>query len=169
VPSEPRSHADAPASGGGSGAGRLPGQDAELVAFGIGERDPAAAVWPPVIGQLRCPECEDPLGLLLARAVGRPEVQVDPVWDGDEEQELAPVSRGDQAFLVTGLVRVVRIFDEVQNIRLEDRLRVGIQGVKRRVRYAAGHYGSLDCQRRGSQPVFAAARRSSVRTGRRTR
>ena len=50
-----------------------------------------------MVGQLRCAEREDPLSLLLARAVGRSEVQVDPVlhglavWDGDEEQELAAV------------------------------------------------------------------------------
>src|SRR5258706_9019922 len=109
-------------SGGGSGAGRVLGQDAELVALGIGERNPAAAIRPPVVGQLRCPERDDPLGFLLAGAVGRSQVQVDPVlhrlavWDGDEEQELAPVSRRDQAFLVTWLVRVVRIFEEVQNL-----------------------------------------------------
>jgi len=40
-------------SGGGSGAGRVAGQDAELVALGIGERNPAAAIGPPVVGELR--------------------------------------------------------------------------------------------------------------------
>ncbi len=69
-------------SGGRAGAGRFPRQDAELVALGIGERNPATAVRPPVVGQLRRPEREDPLGLLLARAVGWPEVEVDPVLDG---------------------------------------------------------------------------------------
>ena len=38
-------------SGGGAGAGRVLGQDAELVALGIGERDPAAAIGSPVISQ----------------------------------------------------------------------------------------------------------------------
>src|SRR5215472_11605018 len=63
---------------GGPGAGRHCGQDAELIAHRIGDRDPAAAVRPPVIGQLPRPEREEPLGLLLSTAVGRPEVQVDP-------------------------------------------------------------------------------------------
>src|SRR5450755_3352861 len=114
-------------SGGGSGADRLPGQDAELVALGITERDPAAATGSPVAGQLRRPEREDPLSLLLPGAVCRPQVQVDPVLhhlatgDGDEEHKLAPVPRHDQALLVSWLVRVVRVFDEVQNLRPEDR------------------------------------------------
>jgi hypothetical protein len=60
----------------GSRAGWFLGQDAELVAFGIGECDPAAAIGAPVVGLLRGPECEDPLGLLLASAIYRPQVQV---------------------------------------------------------------------------------------------
>jgi hypothetical protein len=35
-----------------SRAGWFLGQDAELIALGVGERDPAAAVGPPVVGQL---------------------------------------------------------------------------------------------------------------------
>ena len=72
----PRSDMGARLSGRGSGSGWFPGQDAEFVAFGIGERDPAAAIGPPVVGLLRGPEREDPLGLLLASAIYRPQVQV---------------------------------------------------------------------------------------------
>ena len=72
----PRCDTGARLSGRGSGAGWFLGQDAELVAFGIGQRDPAAAIRPPVAGLLRGPECEDPLGLLLASAIYRPQVQV---------------------------------------------------------------------------------------------
>ena len=72
----PRCDIGARLSGRGSGAGWFLGQDAELVAFGIGQRDPAAAIRPPVVGLLRGPECEDPLGLLLASAIYRPQVQV---------------------------------------------------------------------------------------------
>jgi hypothetical protein len=39
-------------SGGSARAGRVFGQDAELVALRIGERDPAATVGPPVIGEV---------------------------------------------------------------------------------------------------------------------
>jgi hypothetical protein len=39
-------------SGGSTRAGRILGQDAELITLGIGERDPAAAIRPPVIGQV---------------------------------------------------------------------------------------------------------------------
>jgi hypothetical protein len=126
------------------------GQDAEFVAFGIGERDPAAAIGPPVVGLLRGPEREDPIGLLLARAICRPQVQVHAVLhrlairDGDEQQQLAPVARHDEAFLVPWLVRVIRVLGEVQHLRPEDRLCVRIPGVDRRVRYSASHGGSLN-------------------------
>ena len=49
-PLMPRSDMGARLSGRGSGAGWFLGQDAELVAFGIGERDPTAAIGPPVVG-----------------------------------------------------------------------------------------------------------------------
>jgi hypothetical protein len=68
-------------SGGEAGAGRVLGQDAELVALGIGERDPAAAVGPPVVGQLRRAQRQEPLGLLLAGTVHRAQVKVYPVFD----------------------------------------------------------------------------------------
>src|SRR5262245_36734935 len=41
-----------PLSGGGARASGFLGQDAELVALGIGECDPAAAIGPPVISKL---------------------------------------------------------------------------------------------------------------------
>src|ERR1700733_3196073 len=134
----------------GSGAGWFLGQDAELVAFGIGECDPAAAIRAPAVGLLRGPECEDPLGLLLARAIYRPQVQVHAVLhrlairDGNEKQQLAPVARHDEAFLMPWLVRIIRVLGEVQHLRPEDRLRVSIPGVDRRVRYTASHGGSLN-------------------------
>ena len=67
------------ASSGGAGASRILGQDAELVAFGIGKRDPAAAIGPPVISKLGRPQRHDPFHLLLAGAVDWPQVEVDPV------------------------------------------------------------------------------------------
>jgi hypothetical protein len=103
-----------------------------------------------MVGQLRCAEREDPLGLLLTGAVCWPKVRVHPVLhrlavrDGDEKQELAPIPRHDQALLVPSLVRIVGILDEVQHLGPEGRLCVGIPGVERRMRYAAGHDGSLE-------------------------
>ena len=38
------------------------------------------------------------------------------IGNGDEQQQLAAVARGDQAFLVSGQVRVIRIFNEVQHL-----------------------------------------------------
>ena len=105
-------------SGGSARAGRILGQDAELVALRIGERDPATAIGPAMIGEVRRSQREDPLHLLLVGAIHRAQVKVHPVLhllrvgDGDEQQELAAVTRGDQAFLVSGLIRVVRIFSE---------------------------------------------------------
>jgi hypothetical protein len=40
------------------------------------------------------------------------------------------VAQGDQAFLVTGFVRIIGIFDEVENLRPEDRLRVGVMAIE---------------------------------------
>src|SRR5215471_6045881 len=80
-------------SGGGAGAGRVLGQDAELVALRIGERDPATAIGPAVISEVRSSQREDPLHLLFAGAIGRAQVKVHPVLDlltvgdGDEQQE----------------------------------------------------------------------------------
>jgi hypothetical protein len=65
------------------------------------------------------------------------------IRDGNEKQQLAPVSRHDEAFLVPGLVRIIRVLGEVQYLRPEDRLCVSIPGVDRRVRYTASHDGSL--------------------------
>ena len=74
VPARP-----SPSSGSGARPGRVLGQDAELIALGISERDPAAAIGPPVIGELRRTQREDPLHLLLPSAVHRAQVQVHPV------------------------------------------------------------------------------------------
>jgi hypothetical protein len=85
------------------------------------------------------------------------------VGDRDEQQELAPVARGDQAFLVLRLVRVIGIFDEVQHLRPEERLRVGVDRIEGRVRDAAGHGDSLDRSREGRQTVSAARARAGPR------
>ena len=58
-------------SGRGSGSGWFLGQDAKLIAFRIGERDPAAAIGPPVVGLLRGSECEDSLSCSRVRSTGR--------------------------------------------------------------------------------------------------
>src|SRR5690348_10504086 len=68
-------------SGGGAGAGRVLGQDAELVSLRIGERDPATAIGPAVISEVRGSQREDPLHLLFAGAIGRAQVKVHPVLD----------------------------------------------------------------------------------------
>ena len=47
------------------------------------------------------------------------------------------------------LVRIVGILDEVKHLGPEDRLREGIPGVERGMRYAAGHYGSLEHEGEG--------------------
>jgi hypothetical protein len=49
-----------PSSGGDARPGRALGQDAELIAPGARERDPAAVIGPPVTGELRRTQCEDP-------------------------------------------------------------------------------------------------------------
>src|SRR5260370_41396106 len=79
------------------------------------------------------------------------------VWDRDEQQELAPIARGDQTLLVSRLVRVIRIFDEVQNLRPEQRLRVGVDGVEGRVRDTAGHGDSPDSSRQDRQTGYGPA------------
>src|SRR5262245_11973170 len=66
-------------SGGSARAGRILGQDAELVPLRIGERDPATAIGPPMIGEVRRSQREDPLHLLLAGAIHRAQVKVHPV------------------------------------------------------------------------------------------
>jgi hypothetical protein len=50
---------------------------------------------------------------------------------GDEQQDLARVPRCNHAFRTPGLVRVVRVFDEIRDLRPEDRLGVGVPGVER--------------------------------------
>jgi hypothetical protein len=52
------------------------------------------------------------------------------VWNRDEQQQLAAVARDNQAFFVSRLVRVIRIFSEAQDLRPEDRLRVGVDGIE---------------------------------------
>lgn len=160
----PRSDMGARLSSRGSGAGWFLGQDAELVAFGIGECDPAAAIGATVVGLPRGPECEDPLGLLLASAIYRPQVQVHAVLhrltirDGNEKQQLAPAARHDEAFPVPWLVRIIRVLGEVQHLRPEDRLCVRIPGVDRRVRYAAQSWRQFQSPVWSRQTVYAAAR-----------
>jgi hypothetical protein len=79
-----------------------------------------------VIGKLRCPQLQEPFHLLLPGAVDRTQVEMDPVLhmlvvrDGNEQQKLALVARDDEAFLVPGLVRIVGIFYEVENLGPED-------------------------------------------------
>ena len=71
------------------------------------------------------PESEDPLGLLLASAIDRPQVQMHAVLhclairDGNEKQQLGPVARHDEALVVPRLVRIIRILGEVQHLRPE--------------------------------------------------
>src|SRR2546426_12665506 len=86
------------------------------------------------------------------------------VWDRDEQQELAPIARGDQALLVSRLVRVIRIFGEVQNLRPEQRLRAGVDGVEGRVRDTAGHGDSLDSSRARSSGKNACVTRIGPKT-----
>jgi hypothetical protein len=87
---------------------------------------------------------------MLAGVVNRAQIQVHPVLylldigHRDEEQELTAVTRGDQTFRMSGLVRIIGIFDEVQNLRPKDRLCVRVRGVKGRVRDAGHHGYSLD-------------------------
>ena len=63
--------------------GQAPGPDRirELVALGIGEHEPAPAVGSPTVGHLRRPKGEDAIGLVLATAVGRPQIEMDPVLE----------------------------------------------------------------------------------------
>ncbi len=78
-----------------------------------------------MVRQIRRAQRENSLDLLLAGAVRGLQVQVDPVLpllavaNGNEQQHLTAVARGDQAFLVAGLVRVAGILNEVQHLRPE--------------------------------------------------
>jgi hypothetical protein len=79
-----------------------------------------------VIGKLDCPQLQEPFHLLFPGAVDRTQVEIDPVLhllavrDSNEQQKLGLVARDDEAFLVPGLVRIVGIFDEVENLGPED-------------------------------------------------
>lgn len=103
-----------------------------------------------MVGEMGCSERENPVDFLLPRAARRAQVEVHAVLEllavrhGDEKQELTAIPRADQAFVVSRLVRVVKIFDEVQYLRPEHGLRVGVNGVERGMRDAADHVGSLD-------------------------
>lgn len=109
-------------SGGGARTRRIFGQDAELITFGIGQSDPAAAVGPSEVTYLSRTQRQEAFYLLFPGAVSRAQVKVHTVLhhlgigDGDEQQKLALVACGDKALLVAWLVRVIRIFDEVQNL-----------------------------------------------------
>ena len=56
-------------------------EDAELVAFGIGQHDPAGAVGFSEVGDFGGTEVQQSLQLLVAGAGDRPQVEVQPVLD----------------------------------------------------------------------------------------
>src|SRR4051794_16961725 len=89
-------------------------EHAELVAFRIGEDDPARAVGTSAIGDLRCPEATNTFDLLVAPPVSGREVQVQAVLhrldvrDLDEQKSVPGPRVDDHALLVAWLVRVAR-------------------------------------------------------------
>src|SRR6476661_1864569 len=138
------------ASGGASEvAGRAPllvaAQDAELVALGVAHDDPATAVLGAAVLDDGGSERLDPSDLLVARTVGRAEVQVDAVahllgvLDLDEEQPVGLVGREDHALLVAGQVRVGRVLVVAEQVGPPDGLGVGVEGVDGRVRERESH------------------------------
>ena len=83
---------------------------------------------------------EESLHLLVARAVARSEVEVEPVLDRlslghlDEEQPLPPVRAEDHALLVAWQVGVLLVLRPTEHLRPPHRLGVGVARVDRRVR-----------------------------------
>ncbi len=57
----------------------------------------------------------------------------------DEEQPLHFGRRDDQALLIARFVRILRVLDVPENLRPEQRQRVGVIAVDGHVRYACSH------------------------------
>jgi hypothetical protein len=81
------------------------GVQAELVAFGIGEHDPALPSAAPV-GEQRRPKRDDPLNFLVSGPVERLQVEMEPIlhalgfWYPGEQQAGVPGSRREHGALV---------------------------------------------------------------------
>src|SRR5215217_6810357 len=123
--------------------------DAELVALGVGQDDPAGAVGAAVVGDQGGADPEQPLDLLVAGPVVGHQVQVDPVLDrlglghGDEQQPGLAVRPGQEPLGVARLVGVVGVLLVAGDLapELDQGIRVG--AVEGDVAGTGGHGGSL--------------------------
>ena len=130
---------------------------AELVALGVGQHRPPAAVGPAAAVDQRGAQADQPVHLSVAERVGH-EVEVEPVLhrlglgDGEEEQAgLATVGVDDHGF---GVVGVLGVIDEPEHIGPEVGQEVGRPAVDGEVPDGAGgHVRELLVRREAPPPA----------------